>query len=262
MGGLEMSALEMDTQLGVKVEAFEGSLELLLHLIKENQINIYDIPIALITQQYLETLDLMKSFNLSVAGDFLVMAATLIHIKSKMLLPVHEIEEEEDLEDDPRQELVARLLEYKKFKEAAGDLESFETIWRQVFSREPQAFDPASEEISLGNLEISDLLNALQKVMTRLPNPAVLAIQDDELSVRDKIGFIISMMETERSILFDQLFDEVKTRHEVIVTFLALLEVIRLGLIKVLQVENGESLRLMGTNNLLKNERPSQGEEE
>lgn len=150
-----MTELETDSGLGVKVGAFEGSLELLLHLIKENQINIYDIPIALITQQYLDTLERMTSLKLSIAGDFLVMAATLIHIKSKMLLPVHEAETDEESEEDPRQELVARLLEYKKFKEAAGELSSCESIWRQVSSREDHsiAADTTSEEIFLGESE-------------------------------------------------------------------------------------------------------------
>lgn len=249
-----MTGLETDSGLGVKVDAFEGSLELLLHLIKENKIDIYDIPIAIITTQYLDTLDLMTSLKLSLAGDFLVMAATLIHIKSKMLLPIHETEAEETLEEDPRQELVARLLEYKKFKEAAGALESYESIWSHVFSREAAHTTESSEEIPLGDLTISDLLSALQKVIARLPNKNVLTIHADELSVRDRIGFILSMLENESSLLFDQLFDGIETRYHVVVTFLALLEVIRLGLIKILQVENCSSLRLIRTENLLQEE--------
>jgi segregation and condensation protein A len=245
-----MTELETDSGLGIKVGAFEGSLELLLHLIKENQVNIYDIPIALITQQYLETIDLMTSLKLSIAGDFLVMAATLIHIKSKMLLPVHEAEDDEELEEDPRQELVARLLEYKKFKEAAGELESYETIWRQVFSREAPITTAHTEELILGDMDMNDLLKALQKVVDRLPNKAVLTIQTDELSVRDQIGFILSMMENGKSMLFDELFAGIDTRYRVVITFLALLEIIRLGLIKILQVENCSALRLIGTENL------------
>ncbi len=247
-----MTDLETDSRIGVKVDAFEGSLELLLHLIKENKIDIYDIPIAIITKQYLDTLDLMTSLKLSIAGDFLVMAATLIHIKSKMLLPIHETEEEEEIEQDPRQELVARLLEYKKFKEAAGTLESYESIWRQVFSREAIQTTEPSEEIPLGDLAISDLLSALQKVVERLPNKNVLIIQPDEMSVRDRIEFILSMLENESSLLFDQLFEGIESRYHVVITFLALLEVIRLGLIKILQVENCGALRLIGTENLLK----------
>ncbi len=252
-----MTELETDSGLGVKVGAYEGSLELLLHLIKENQINIYDIPIALITQQYLETIDLMTSLKLSVAGDFLVMAATLIHIKSKMLLPVHDAEEDEELEEDPREELVARLLEYKKFKEAAGELESCERLWRQVFVRDaPPTNTPSEEDIVVGDMDMNDLLKALQKVIDRLPNKAVLTIQTDELSVRDQIGFILSMMENGKSLLFDALFAGLETRYRVVITFLALLEIIRLGLIKLLQVESGtatadsNALRLIATENL------------
>jgi segregation and condensation protein A len=247
-----MTDLETDSGIGVKVDAFEGSLELLLHLIKENKIDIYDIPIAIITKQYLDTLDLMTSLKLSIAGDFLVMAATLVHIKSKMLLPIHETEEEEEIEQDPRQELVARLLEYKKFKEAAGTLESYESIWRQVFSREAIQTTEPCEEVLLGDLAISDLLSALQKVIERLPNKNVLMIQPDELSVRDRIDFILSMLENKSSLLFDQLFEGIESRYHVVITFLALLEVIRLGLIKILQVENCGALRLIGTENLLK----------
>ncbi len=247
-----MTDLETDSGIGVKVDAFEGSLELLLHLIKENKIDIYDIPIAVITKQYLDTIDLMTSLKLSIAGDFLVMAATLIHIKSKMLLPVHETEEEETEEEDPRQELVTRLLEYKKFKEAAGTLESYETLWRQIFSREAIHASEPSYEISLGDVAISDLLSALQKVIARLPNKNVLTIEADELSVRDRIDFILSMLEKESSLLFDQLFAGLESRYHVVITFLALLEVIRLGLMKVLQVEHYGALRLIGTENLLK----------
>ncbi len=234
-----------ESVLGVKVPPFEGPLELLLTLIKENEINIYDIPIALITQQYLATLDLMKSLNLSVAGDFLVMAATLIHIKSKTLLPVQETDEGEMPEDDPRLELVTRLLEYKKFKEASYDLEARESIWRQVFSREPSDCVLSPDEISLGDLNPSDLLDALQKVIARLPNPAILQIENDELSVRDRMNFILFKMEQSETLLFDALFEDVGTRHAVVVTFLALLEIVRLGILKIVQTEICGVLRLI-----------------
>ncbi len=249
----ELAELEVESSLGVKVPNFEGPLELLLHLIKEDEINIYDIPIAKITQQYLEALDVMKSLNLTIAGDFLVMAATLIHIKSKMLLPVHETEEDEDREEgeDPRQELVARLLEYKKFKEAAEGLAVRESTWRQIFFRTP-AEATASDEIYLGDLTAFDLFSALQKVIARLPaDKAGLTIEPDALSVRDQINFIVSKMEGLSSLLFDQLFEGAKTRTAVVVTFLALLEVVRIGLIKIIQTEMCGPLRLVGTNNLV-----------
>src|SRR5438105_4152504 len=130
----------------IRLEQFEGPLDLLLHLIKKNEINIYDIPIAAITKQYLEYISLMKYLNLDVAGEFLVMAATLIHIKSRMLLPVEAGEEDEDDGEDPRAELVRRLLEYKQFKEAAADLAERGQQWREIFGR-PAA--PVKEPLSL-----------------------------------------------------------------------------------------------------------------
>lgn len=246
-----MTELETESQLGVRVPHFEGPLELLLHLIKENKINIYDIPIAQITQQYLEALDWMKSLNLSIAGDFLVMAATLIHMKSKMLLPVHETEEGEDEEgEDPRQELVNRLLEYKKFKAAAGELESLEWHWRQVFFREPSETMLTEDEIFLGDITPYDLFNAMQKIIAKLPSKEGLTFEQDELSVRDQIRFILSKFEDSKTLLFDQLFEGHRTRFALVVTFLALLEVVRIGLIKLVQTEVCGPLRLIGTDNL------------
>ncbi|HEY5599331.1 MAG TPA: segregation/condensation protein A [Candidatus Manganitrophaceae bacterium] len=238
-----------DKALDVKVGSFEGPLELLLHLIKKNEINIYDIPIALITRQYIDTLDLMKSLNLSIAGEFLVMAATLIHIKSKMLLPAPELDEEKE-EEDPRQELVRRLLEYQKFKEAAGRLEERESLWRDIFRRDPSPPELPPEEVPLVDLDLYHLLDALKNVLARLPDKEVFQITVDELSVKDRMQFVLDRLERSESVLFDQLFEGVATRHAVVVTFLALLEVIRLGLVCVLQSEVCGPLRLLKTNNL------------
>ena len=244
---MELEASE--TSYEVKVGDFEGPLELLLHLIKKNEINIYDIPIALITQQYIEALDLMKSLNLSIAGEFLVMAATLIHIKSKTLLPSSETEEEGE-EEDPRQALVRRLLEYQKFKDAADQLEDREEIWRDIFRREPLPMELAPEEVPLVDLSLYHLLDAFKNVLARLPDPQSFQITVDELSVKDRMRFIIERMENVESLLFDQLFEDVLTRHALVVTFLALLEIIRLGLVRVLQGEICGPLRLLKTQNL------------
>lgn len=243
---MEIEASE--TSYEVKVGDFEGPLELLLHLIKKNEINIYDIPIALITQQYIEALDLMKSLNLSIAGEFLVMAATLILIKSKTLLPPSEVEEGE--EEDPRQALVLRLLEYQKFKDAAERLEGQEELWRDIFRREPLPLELAPEEVPLLDLSLYHLLDAFKNVLARLPDPQIFQITVDGLSVKDRMQFIIERMETVDSLLFDQLFEDVRTRHALVVTFLALLEVIRLGLVQVLQSEICGPLRLLKTKNL------------
>ena len=150
----------------VKIENFEGPLDLLLHLIKKNEINIYDIPIALIAQQYLDYLSVMKELNLGVAGEFLVMAATLLHIKSRMLLPVEEAAVDEDDGPDPREELVRRLLEYKQFKEAASQLDYKERLWRDVFSRESGSeVELTKDENLLDEISLFDLVDALQGVL-------------------------------------------------------------------------------------------------
>ncbi|MFQ5950159.1 MAG: segregation and condensation protein A [Nitrospiria bacterium] len=235
----------------VKVGDFEGPLELLLYLIKKNEINIYDIPIALITQQYIETLDLMKSLNLSIAGEFLVMAATLVHIKSKMLLPQSNMEEEGE-EADPRQELVWRLLEYKRFKDAAARLGEKEFVWRDIFRREamPSAGLPP-DEIPLVDVSLYDLFDAFQNVLSRVQDESALEITPDTLSVKDQMQFLIDRIGNAESILFDELFLEMLTRRVAVVTFLALLEVIRLGLIRVFQGKICGPLRLAKTKNLL-----------
>ncbi len=234
--------VENDSAYEVKIEAFEGPMELLLHLIRQNKVNIYDIPIALITRQYLETLDLMRALNLSVAGDFLVMAATLVQIKSQMLLPTPEIESEED---DPRHDLVGRLLMYQQCKEVAEVLEGREQIWREVFRREPLLpSDETTDEVFLGEVSLYDLLDALKDVVARLPDPSVMEITEETLSVSDRMRFILERMAGCESALFDELFEDVATRHQVVVTFWALLEVIRLGLIRVLQIDLGGPIRL------------------
>ena len=230
----------MDATYEVKVGAFEGPMALLLHLIRRNEINIYDIPIALITRQYLETLDLMQSLNLAVAGEFLVMAATLIHIKSKMLLPTPAPDAEED---DPRRELVGRLLEYQQFKDAAERMEERERTWREVFRRAPAPPAPDAGETAdalfVGDLTLYDLLEALKGVVARLPDRTVLEITEETLSVSDRMQFILEQMEARGQMLFDALFEDAVTRYRVIVTFWALLEIVRMGLIRALQVEQG-----------------------
>ncbi|MFQ5579375.1 MAG: segregation and condensation protein A [Nitrospiria bacterium] len=241
----------MEESYEVKVGNFEGPLELLLHLIKKNEINLYDIPIALITKQYIETLDLMKALNLSIAGEFLVMAATLVHIKSKMLLPLPGPEEEGE-EVDPRQELIWRLLEYKRFKEAASSLEERETEWRDIFQREPEpSIELPPDEVSLGDVSLYELFDAFQDVLSRTKDDSILEISPETLSVKEQMQFLIDRIGSVDSLLFEELSLELTTRRVVIVTFVALLEVIRLGLIRILQGEVCGPLRLMKTRNLV-----------
>ena len=164
----------------VRIENFEGPLDLLLHLIKKSEINIYDIPIHLIAQQYLTYIEAMGDLNLTVAGEFLVMAATLLQIKSKMLLPVDEVVADEEDGPDPREELVRRLLEYKKFKEAARQLDEQERLWREIYSRaQSPPVELESDETMLDNVSLFDLVDALQGILDRNPGKKLMEILPD-----------------------------------------------------------------------------------
>ena len=222
----------------VKLQQFEGPLDLLLHLIRKHEINIYDIPIALITQQYLDFLSMMKSLNLAVAGEFLVMAATLVQIKSRLLLPVEEREEDDEDGPDPRAELVRQLLEYKRFKEAAGRLEDRERQWRDVFGRDRSAVSEASSpDLPLEDLTLFDLVDVLGDVLARLPPRQVLEIFPDSLTVKDRMNAILESLEGRDSMSFESLFEGQTQRVVVIVSFLALLELVRLKLVRLFQGE-------------------------
>ncbi|MFZ6017756.1 MAG: segregation and condensation protein A [Nitrospirota bacterium] len=220
----------MEGIYSIKIPVFEGPLDLLLHLIRENKIDIYDIPVALITHQYLQYIKMMKELNLEIVGEFLVMAATLIYIKSRMLLPPDEeapLEEQED----PRLELVQRLLEYQRFKEAALGLKEREEEWMKVFHREPVLDDA---EFYLFDINLFDLLDAFKKILDKAP-PEIVAITKETLTVKDRISMIMEMLEGQEAVRFEELFKENITRIQLIVTFIALLELIRLGLVKAYQ---------------------------
>ena len=220
----------------VQLEIFEGPLDLLLHLIKKNEVSITDIPIATITEQYLAALDLMQTLSLDVAGEFLVMAATLIHIKSRMLLPAGDDEADEDEGVDPRDELVRRLLEYQRYKDAASELEQREILTRDVFIR---AAPPMEETVPRGFREVSifELLGALKRVIERLPKDAVHEVTLDKITVREKMTLLLDKLRIQSQILFEALFDDVKTRMEVVVTFLAMLELVKVRAIRIVQEE-------------------------
>lgn len=225
-----------DQLYSIKVPVFEGPLDLLLHLIKENKIDIYDIPIALITKHYLEYIDIMKELNLEIASDFLVMAATLIYIKSRMLLPPDETIETGEEQDDPRAGLVQRLLEYQAYKEASGTLREREEVWANIFSRPPMDKDEieAEPELYLFDVNIFDLMGALKKIMSRVP-PEAIKITKETLTVKDRISMILEKMETGHTMRFDALFEQDVTRLQIIITFLALLEILRLRLVRAYQ---------------------------
>jgi segregation and condensation protein A len=243
MGNIDCTMQEAVSNYDVKLPVFEGPLDLLLHLIKKNEINICDIPISLITQQYLEYLDLIKSLNLTVAGEFLVMAATLIHIKSKTLLPPAESDDGEE-EEDPREELIRRLMEYQRFKDAAQQLEQRELEWRNVFYRSHTVLDDEQKEIDLSDLNLFDLLDAFKSVLENIPEQRSMEIVVQELSVQERMTVILDSLEGQESISFYSLFEQDKTRISVIVTFLALLELIRLKLVRIVQAELFGAIRL------------------
>ncbi|HLZ32764.1 MAG TPA: segregation/condensation protein A [Nitrospira sp.] len=224
----------------VRIENFEGPLDLLLHLIKKNEINIYDIPIAMIARQYLAYIEAMKELNLTVAGEFLVMAATLLQIKSKMLLPVDETAEDEEEGPDPREELVRRLLEYKTFKEAARQLDTQERMWREIYTRTPNLSEEHLEgdDQLLENVGLFDLVDALQGILNRDQGKSLIEIIPDNLTVRDRMNAILEALEGQESISFVSLFEASSHRLVIIVTFLALLELIRLRTARVFQTES------------------------
>ena len=246
---------EQLTDYRVRLPVFEGPLDILLHLIKKSEINIYDIPIALITRQYLEYLDLMKSLNLNIAGEFLVMAATLIYIKSRMLLPPDDLQEEEQ-EEDPRRDLVQRLLEYQQFKDAAERLGWREEVWSEVFRRQSASGgdQDIEGEVMLSEVSLFDLMEALQSVLAHVPSGKALEIVPDEVSVREKMILVMERLEEVNGLAFEALFEGEFTRPAVIVTFLALLELIRLQLVVAQQI------KLFGPIRILKAQDNSEGQ--
>lgn len=220
----------------VQFEIFEGPLDLLLHLIKKNEISITDVPIATITEQYLATLELMQGLNLDVAGEFLVMAATLIHIKSRMLLPPEEEEGEEEEEEDPREELIRRLLEYQRFKEAAEELERRDILKRDVFAHPSEAPEPV-EAVEFEKISLFDLISALRHVLERLPEEGVHEVTLEKISVRERMNRLLDDLRQKGKVVFQSLFEGAVSRMEVVVTFLAMLELVKIRAIKVWQEE-------------------------
>jgi segregation and condensation protein A len=220
----------------IHLENFEGPLDLLLHLIKKNEMDIYDIPMAAITDQYLSILDAMTILNLDLAGEFLLMAATLLHIKSKLLLPKLIEEELEEEEDDPRAELVRRLLEYQKYKDVSQALDSQPQLGRDLFARvapEPEVLEEA--EAGFVAVGLFDLLAALREVLKENPEQFVHEVNMEQLSVKDRINMILSSLQGKESLAFADLFSSGIKRNELIVTFLALLELVKLRMVRLMQ---------------------------
>lgn len=221
---------------------FEGPMDLLVHLIKKNELDIYDIPIALVTEQYLQYVDWMKIMNIDFAGDFIVMASTLAQIKSRMLLPASEDEEDED---DPRHEIVKPLLEYLQMKSAAEQLSDRQILGQETFlrgqNREEFLVIQQEEYIKVGLFE---LIDAFQKILEKIPGDHRMEFTADTISVKDKITQITDILEAKGSTTFIELFSEHPDKSEVIVTFLAILEMVKLSLIRIVQHAQTGVMRL------------------
>ncbi|MCK4261958.1 segregation/condensation protein A [bacterium] len=234
----------------VQLEIFEGPLDLLLYLIKKEELDIHHIPIARITEQYLEYIRMMKMLNLDVAGEFLVMAATLMHIKSRMLLPEEELEEEE-LEEDPGAELVKQLIEYRKFKESAEKLEIREIEQEEIFTRGGDEMAELSQkEGFLLEANLFDLISAFSNVLKTVgARDEFTEIMDEETTVKEKIREIMDMLRVKVSLNFTKFFIGLISKIEMVVTFLALLELIRLKEIKIRQARRFGEIRVYKAGN-------------
>jgi segregation and condensation protein A len=220
----------------IKLPIYEGPLDLLLHLIKKNKIDISDIPIALITHQYLEYLEAMKELNLEIAGEFLVMAATLLHIKSRMLLPQVQVENPE--EEDPRTELVHKLIEYQKFRELALKLEELDTYQSQLYFRDPLPEERPDIEIEY-EFEVSlfDLISAFHKALKSLEAQTPYRVEVERIDIQQKMIELLEILETTPFLSFTTLFKNTLHKVELIVLFLGILELAKLGQIFLSQSE-------------------------
>lgn len=240
---------ESSIRYNVKLDMFEGPLDLLLHLIKKNRVDLNNIPMAVITGQYLEYIRLKKELNLDLAGEYLLMAATLTYIKSRMLLPVQSDEDElGDEIEDPRAELVRRLLDYQRYKEASAYFYDCDMLNRDTFLRGHSELDEIKKEADAERtLEVSvfELIEALKPIIRRSKDKIVHEVTAERLTVRDKINDITTRLKEEDMFLFTSLFTGMNDRHAIIVTFLALLEVTKLEFAKIIQVELFGPIRIL-----------------
>ena len=246
----------------IKLELFEGPLDLLLYLVKKDHLNIYDIPIAVVTEQYLQYIDLMQMLDLNIAGEFLVMAATLMQIKSKMLLPAEPTPETQE-EEDPRAELVKRLLEYEKFKQIAEDLRSKEASQREVFKRPKVEIESelTGEKEVYFEASIFDLINAFSRAVKDVPKELFYEVIKDEFTVEEKIHNILHLLLESPSVKLQDLFAKAKHKVEIVVTFLAILELIKMKEIICFQKELFQEIEIArNKNNIIPNDRRNQAD--
>ncbi|MBX7169719.1 MAG: segregation/condensation protein A [Pyrinomonadaceae bacterium] len=221
-----------DEELKLKIGEFAGPLDLLLYLIRQEQANIFEIPIAKITDEYLRVIRLMEKLDISVAGDFLVMAATLIEIKSKMLLPREIVEENDEDADDPLKELVNRLVEYEKFKNAAQMLWEKSTVEQSIFPRGKIETDENNSEINVG---VFDLLNVFQKILSRRKEEIQMEIEREEMSLSEMLSNIKLRLKQSKTFNVTEFFNHTRSKKELVLAFMAILEIVRTEAVKLLQ---------------------------
>ncbi|MFZ7128317.1 MAG: segregation and condensation protein A [Desulfobacterales bacterium] len=221
---------------------FEGPMDLLIHLIRKNEVDIYDIPIAFITEQYLEYLEWMKAMSIDVAGDFLLMAATLVQIKSRMLLPAYEGEEEQE---DPRNEIARPLLEYLRIKSAADELSRRYLLGEHTFTRPATDIDSVieSEEREI-HVDLFELIDAFKRILESASGEHRVSLEAEEVSIQDRIAQLIDLFEAQGSLTFSELFPAEASRNDIIVTFLAVLEMVKLQLLAISQNIQSGIIRL------------------
>ena len=239
-----MIIVNMSDKYVVTIDNFDGPLDLLLHLIKEQDIDIYDIKIEDITKQYLDYIRHMKELNLEIASEYLVMASELIEMKSKMLLPKKKEKEEDDYEEDPRELLIERLLAYKKYKEVTSEFKDLELTRKMVFTREPDNLNRyVKEDENSEELGVADLINAFNNLLKRkeLDRPIATKITKKELSVAEKVNKIKNILRNKKRINFEDVF-EVSTKEEVIISFLSVLEMVKKDEILLTQEGNFKSI--------------------
>jgi len=229
----------------VKLDIFEGPLDLLLYLIRKNELDIYNIPMALVTEQYLAHLEMMKALNLDMAGEYLVLAATLIHIKSKLLLPVEEGQGEGEEEQDPRAELVRQLLEYQAFKEVALSLDKRKLLDRDVFKRiQPVEEVPEEPEDPMVEVSLFELIEAFKQVVERMDKEELLEIDTERISLSDRINEILEELSQQKSLSFTDMLKTSRTRKSIVYTLLAILELMKMRVVRAFQADPFGPIRI------------------
>jgi segregation and condensation protein A len=235
----------IDPNFRIEVGTFEGPLDLLLHLIQKHELDILDLPIAFVTERYVAYIGMMRELDLDVASEYLVMAATLAHIKSRMLLPQAPEDQEAEPEEevDPREELIRRLLEYQKYKLAAEGLGERPIAGRDVFVR--GASEPVHEGLApLAPVGLFKLLDAFEKLLEKTDDPNTLEITAERISIQERMADLIDTLREKRRVVFEELFGGLMTRYDLVVTFLATLEMVKLRLVRIYQTDPHRALHL------------------